>query len=591
MAIKTPTILQKFWVSKPTLNIYRHNPMAGANVATNAYIYRSHKLRCKWKGFVMKFVANLSIKSRLYCGTLFCLAMLVIIGGAGFYALEQTRKTVEDIFTTRVQTLVDISELRTNLGNVQLAEKNTIVNSDNSDMVAEMLGRWQTTLASLKERVQMLLMLQPPSSEYAQKLNVVSTSLERYGEDLAPVMEQVRKGLVSPAEGAEQAEVVRSAIHDADALLGAAVMQAQSELETGRATIAQQALHMKMLMAAVVLASIFVMLPITVLSVRNIMRSLQMARKMAQRVAAGDLSQDIVPLNRDEVGQLVQSMAEMQSALRSLVAQVQAAAGQVSTASAEIASGNHHLSERTEGTATHLQTTAGAMEELGQGVQHSAQSSEMAHQQAQAATNVAQRGKQVTANVVHTMQQIAHSSERIAQITGVIDGIAFQTNILALNAAVEAARAGEQGRGFAVVANEVRSLAGRSAEAAREIKALITASTECVDSGTSLVRQAGSTMDDIVGSVDRVAQVIAEITEATHVQHRQIANVMRSVDELEQMTQQNAALVEQSSAASSSLHDQASVLDKAVKQFTMPSRFVSVEVLRETKEPTPAIAA
>ena len=518
----------------------------------------------------MKFVANLSIKSRLYCGTLFCLAMLMVIGAAGFFALERTRSTVEKVFATRVQSLTDISELRTNLGSVQLAEKNTIVNADNSEMATEMLGRWDTTLASIKERAQMLWMLQPEGSDYAQKLHVVHTSLERYGEDLAPVLDQVKQGLVSPAEGAEQAEFVRTAIHDADALLSAAVMQAQSELDMARNQIAVQALQMKQLIAAVVLASIAIMLPITVLSVRTIMRSLQMARDMAQRVAAGDLSQDITPLNHDEVGQLVQSMGEMQSALRRLVAQVQSASGQVSTASAEIASGNHHLSERTEDTASHLQTTAGAMQELGQGVQHNAHSSELAHQQAQSATGVAQRGKQVTADVMQTMAQIAQSSERIAQITGVIDGIAFQTNILALNAAVEAARAGEQGRGFAVVANEVRSLAGRSADAAREIKALIMASSQCVDSGTSLVQQAGSTMDDIVGSVDRVAQVVAEITEAAHVQHRQIANVMRSVDELEEMTQQNAALVEQSSAASSSLHDQASVLDKAVKQFTMP---------------------
>jgi methyl-accepting chemotaxis protein len=518
----------------------------------------------------MNFVANLSIKRRLYCGTLFCLAMLAAIGGAGFYALEQTHHTVEEVFATRVQTLTDISELRTNLGSLQIAEKNTIVNADSSDRAEEMLGRWQTTLASIKERAQMLGMLQPETADYAQTLGVVHTSLERYGNDLSPLLEQVRQGLVSPAEGAEQAEFVRSAIHDADALLSAAVMQAQAELDTARQQITAQAEQMKRLMAAVVLIAVLVMLPVTVVSVRTIMRSLTMARDMAQRVAAGDLSQDIVALNRDEVGQLVTAMATMQAALRSLVAQVQAASGQVSTASAEIATGNHHLSERTEDTASHLQTTTGAMEELGQGVQHNAQASETAHQHAQAATSVAQRGRQVTAEVVQTMAQIAQSSERIAHITGVIDGIAFQTNILALNAAVEAARAGEQGRGFAVVANEVRALAGRSAEAAREIKALITASTQCVDSGTSLVRQAGSTMDDIVGSVHRVAQVIAEISEAAHTQHRQIAEVMRSVDELEQMTQQNAALVEQSSAASASLRDQAGVLDQAVRQFTLP---------------------
>ncbi|WP_455554847.1 methyl-accepting chemotaxis protein [Comamonas sp.] len=525
----------------------------------------------------MKFVANLSIKSRLYCGTLFCLGMLLIIGAAGFYALEQTRTTVEDVFATRVQTLTDISELRTNLGDLQLAEKNALINAANSAMTEEMQGRWQTTLNSIKERAQMLHMLQPDGSEYAQKLHVVHTSLERYGSDLTPLMEEIQRGQLSPGESAEQAESVRTAIHDADALLGAAIMQAQSELDNARGAIAAQAMQMKQLIAAVVLAAMAVMLPITFFSVRTIMRSLQVARDMAQRVAAGDLSQDMVPANRDEVGQLVQSMAEMQNALRSLVAQVQTAAGQVSTASAEIASGNHHLSDRTEGTATHLQTTAGAMDELSQGVQHNAQSSEVAHQQAQTATSVAQRGKQVTADVVHTMTQIAHSSERIAQIIGVIDGIAFQTNILALNAAVEAARAGEQGRGFAVVANEVRALASRSADAAKEIKELISASTACVDTGAALVQQAGSTMDEIVNNVDRVAHVIAAITEAAHVQHRQIEAVMRSVGELEEMTQQNAALVEQSGAASSSLHEQACLLDKAVKQFSMPGMVASTE--------------
>ena len=470
----------------------------------------------------MKLVTNLSIKSRLYSGTLFCLGMLMSIGAAGFYALEQTRTTVEDVFTTRVQTLTDISELRTGLGSLQLTEKDTIVNADNPDMAVEMFGHWETTLNSVKERAQMLWMLQPESSDYAQKLGVVHTSLERYGQDLLPLLDDVKRGMISPAEAAQQAEFVRTAIHDADALLSASVMQAQSELEQARALMAEQAMHMKLLMLAVMLAGILTMLPITILSTRTIMRSLKMARDMAQRIAAGDLSQDIAPTHRDEVGQLVLSMAEMQNSLRSLVAQVQNAACQVSTASAEIASGNHHLSERTEDTAMHLQTTSGAMEELGHGVLHNAESSGTAQKQAQEATDVAQRGKQVTANVVSTMEQIAQSSERIAQITGVIDGIAFQTNILALNAAVEAARAGEQGRGFAVVANEVRSLAGRSAEAAREIKALITASAACVSSGTRLVQQAGHTMDDIVGSVDRVAQVIAEISEAAQTQHRQI---------------------------------------------------------------------
>ncbi len=517
----------------------------------------------------MKIVANLSIKSRLYCGTLFCLAMLLVIGAAGFYALQQTRSTVEAVFATRVQTLTAISELRTSLGELQLAEKNIIANADYSDRAQEMFALWEGMRTSVEEATAHLLRQQPEDSDYAQKLGVTLTSLQRYGEDTLPVLEEVKRGMLSPAEGAEQVELVRSGIHDADALLRATVMQAQSELDAGRAQIATQASQMHQLIAAVLICAMLVMLPVTFFSVRAIMQSLQMARDMAQRVAAGDLSQDIIPMHRDEVGQLVQAMADMQASLRSLVNQVQEAASHVSSASGEIAGGNRYLSERTEGAATHLQATTAAMAELEHGLQHNAHASQLAQQQSHEACSVALQGKQVASNVVHTMAQIAQNSERITQITSVIDGIAFQTNILALNAAVEAARAGEQGRGFAVVANEVRALAARSADAAREIKALISDASSCVASGASLVKQAGSTMDAIVHSIEQVTQVVSEISSAASMQQLQIDKVLRAVNELEQMTQQNAALVEQSSAASVSLRDQAHTLELAIGQFSI----------------------
>ena len=529
----------------------------------------------------MQRVANMSIKSRLYCGTLFCLSLLLTIGSAGFYALERTRTTVEDVFATRVETLTSISELRTQLGALQLHEKNTVANADTTAIAKEMFGHWQSTLQQTQAQSAALQRLQTADSSYAQKLEIVTVSLQRYAEDMMPLMQELKQSLISPGEGAQQSEFVRSAINDADALLSATLMQAQADLEQARTDIAQQAWQMKMLMLGVMLAGLLTMLPITIFSVRTIMRSLHAARAMAQRVAAGDLSQDIAPTNRDEVGQLVQAMAEMQHALRSLVAQVQSASSQVSVASAEIAAGNAHLSQRTEGTSSHLHSTFSAMEALSTSVQRNVQSSDSAHEQAKTASEIAQRGHEVTTQVVQTMSQIADSSERIAHITGVIDSIAFQTNILALNAAVEAARAGEQGRGFAVVANEVRSLAARSAEAAREIKALIAASSSSVDTGAALVQQAGSTMEDIVGSVNTVAQVIAEVNESARQQHTQITQVLQAVDELEQMSQQNAALVEQSSAASASLRDQAHMLDIAAQQFAMPASLLATTALAD----------
>jgi methyl-accepting chemotaxis protein len=249
------------------------------------------------------------------------------------------------------------------------------------------------------------------------------------------------------------------------------------------------------------------------------------------------------------------------------VSQVRHSTDSIATASSEIASGNNDLAQRTEQTSSNLASTASSMDHLTITVQQSADNARQAAALAASASDVAQRGGNVVSQVVSTMQQIDASSKKISDIISVIDGIAFQTNILALNAAVEAARAGEQGRGFAVVASEVRSLAGRSAEAAKEIKGLIGTSVEKVESGTKLVTEAGTTMQEIVQSVRRVTDVIGEITAAATEQSEGIAGVNKAISNLDQMTQQNAALVEESAAAAESLRDQAAQLAQAVAVF------------------------
>jgi methyl-accepting chemotaxis protein len=304
---------------------------------------------------------------------------------------------------------------------------------------------------------------------------------------------------------------------------------------------------------------------------RSIVKPVRDAVEVAQRVAAGDLTADPQAGSRDEIGQLQTALKHMNDQLLRMVREIRGSSDAIATASSEISAGNHDLSSRTEQQAGALEETASSMEELTSTVAQTADNARQASQLAAMASTVAGRGGAVVAQVVETMASIDASSKKIADIIGVIDGIAFQTNILALNAAVEAARAGEQGRGFAVVATEVRSLAQRSAAAAKEIKDLIGDSVEKVGTGSRLVGEAGATMQEIVGSVQRVTDVIGEITAATEEQRAGIGQINEAISQMDQTTQQNAALVEEAAAASSAMQDQAQQLAQVVSVFNVGS--------------------
>ena len=302
---------------------------------------------------------------------------------------------------------------------------------------------------------------------------------------------------------------------------------------------------------------------------RKITAELAQAIVVADEVARGNLTVDAQTTRTDEVGDLMRALGTMASQLNQSISTVRDSSESIRLASSEIATGNQDLSMRTEQTASNLQRASASTEQLTGTVAQSADSARQANLLASSAAEVAARGGVVVSQVVSTMNEINTSARKISDIISVIDGIAFQTNILALNAAVEAARAGEQGRGFAVVASEVRSLAGRSAEAAKEIKTLIGISVEKVDSGSRLVAHAGETMTEIVGSVQRVSDMIGEISSAANEQSKGIGEVNRAVAELDQMTQQNAALVEESAAAAESLREQAQLLAQVVSTFKL----------------------
>ena len=347
-----------------------------------------------------------------------------------------------------------------------------------------------------------------------------------------------------------------------------ALSQFQSRVvDVGGAAAKQQIDDTRTLMFALGCAALLTGIGFAWWLTRSITRPLNEAVKIAQTVAAGDLTSHIDVKTKDETGMLLQALKDMNDSLARIVGEVRIGTDTIATASSQIASGNLDLSARTEQQASSLEETASSMEELTGTVKQNADNARQANGLALSASEVAQKGGVVVSQVVDTMGSINASAKKIADIIGVIDGIAFQTNILALNAAVEAARAGEQGRGFAVVATEVRSLAQRSAAAAKEIKALIGDSLEKVDAGAKLVNQAGATMQEVVDSVKRVTDIMGEISAASSEQTSGIEQINQAIMEMDEVTQQNAALVEEAAAAAASLQDQANSLEQVVGVF------------------------
>ncbi|WP_295952013.1 methyl-accepting chemotaxis protein [Rhodoferax sp.] len=487
-------------------------------------------------------------------------------GGIGLYASSRMGGALDDAIQASValQTSQEADMMHDAVrGDAQLAilgamEKNPAQITEADKDLKEHAETFNKALTELQAM--------PLTSESTAALSKVRPLVQKYIASAALVVSasgsdvQAAQAAVPALQGAfSELEKEMEGLSDTIQRNGAALnAQAKQHVETTRITIG----------ASLVLACV-VMMASALWLARSMTQPIAYVVGVADRLAQGDLAAAIQPAGNFETMQLLQSMAHMQNNFAGIVRDVKTNADEVANASAQISQGNQDLSNRTEQQASALQQTAATMEQLGSNVRNNADNAQQANKLALGATTVAVKGGEMMGQVVQTMTGINDSAKKIADIIGVIDGIAFQTNILALNAAVEAARAGEQGRGFAVVASEVRNLAQRSAEAAREIKVLISTSVERVDQGTLQVGQAGQTMDEIVGAIRRVAAIVTQISAASAEQSAGVNEVGQAVSQMDQATQQNAALVEESAAAAASLTQQAQQLVDTVAAFRL----------------------
>jgi methyl-accepting chemotaxis protein-1 (serine sensor receptor) len=515
---------------------------------------------------------NLTIAARLKLLIALLCSLMLGIGVMGMRGIAEANASLQTVYMDRTVALAQLEEvMRYNQLN-QIAMLGTVADP-RPETISKNLAALNSNNAAMKEQwdAYEATYLTPEEKLLVQRFKEVRTDLEKAA--LQPMM--------TALQASDTKEVSRLAMEVVPHvyLQVSHAINALVELQVAEAKKAYEAEELNYRTAVkwsvgTVLSAILLSSWFGYLMIRSFTRSLGLAQSLADAVAQGDLTQEIAIDGKDELARLVASMVRMRQALVAVVFNVRQGSDAVATASSEIAQGNHDLSARTESQASALEQTAASMEELGSTVSHNADNARQANQLAQTASTVAQRGGEVVSQVVETMKGINDSSRKIGDIIAVIDGIAFQTNILALNAAVEAARAGDQGRGFAVVASEVRALAGRSAEAAKEIKVLIGSSVERVEHGTTLVDQAGATMLEVVSAIRRVTDIVAEISAAGGEQAAGVSQVGEAVTQMDQVTQQNAALVEQMAAAASSLKSQARDLVQVVSQFKLSNDVV-----------------
>jgi len=509
---------------------------------------------------------RLNISTRLAAAFAALVLLLVVLGGVALVRSASQRAALDDILATRLPITHSMAVLSNGV-NAQAIQLRNLALSTSEAITRPSLERLNAARELIAQEVPKLERL--IQSEQGREIHARMT---RHRAAFLPLinefLELTQKGDRDAALALLQDRLRPVQLAYQQTIDEQVAQQAHFTAQAGeRAAAAASALQRDVLIAATAAVALAIFLAVAI--IRSITRPLAQAVAAADRVAAGDLSGEIAVQSTDETGRLLGALQRMQHSLAATVSAVRGNAEGVASASAQIASGNNDLSARTEEQASALEETAASMEELGSTVQQNADNARQANQLAVQASAVAQQGGEAVAEVVQTMKGINDSSQKIADIIGVIDGIAFQTNILALNAAVEAARAGDQGRGFAVVVGEVRSLAQRSAFAAKEIKQLITDSVERVGQGSLQVDKAGATMTEVVASIRRVTDLMGEISAASSEQAAGVGQVGEAMVQMDQTTQQNAALVEEMAAAASALNAQAGELVDAVAVFKL----------------------